>query len=160
MYGSKAPRAAYQPRTGVANGLLSSQADDETALARLLRDLDNPKAWLVLYFMFNLGLTLFNKLVLQGFPFAWTLTAIQMLSGTIGTQIAVHRGAFTQAHLTTRENGIMVMFSGLYTINIAVSNLSLGLVSVPVREDFLLSRYEHGTDPARSYGSSTKLSEP
>ncbi|KWU46087.1 TPT-domain-containing protein [Rhodotorula sp. JG-1b] len=84
--------------------------------------------------MFNLGLTLFNKLVLQGFPFAWTLTAIQMLSGTIGTQIALHRGAFTQAHLTTRENGIMVMFSGLYTINIAVSNLSLGLVSVPFHQ--------------------------
>lgn len=134
MYGSKAPRAAYQPRAGVANGLLASQADEETFLTRLLRDLDNPKAWLVLYFMFNLGLTLFNKLVLQGFPFAWTLTAIQMLSGTIGTQIALHRGAFTQAHLTTRENGIMVMFSGLYTINIAVSNLSLGLVSVPFHQ--------------------------
>lgn len=99
----------------------------------LAERLDNPTAWLCLYFAFNLGLTLFNKLVLQGFPFPWTLTAIQMLSGTIGTQIALQRGYFTQARLTTKENGIMLMFSGLYTINIAVSNLSLHLVSVPVR---------------------------
>ncbi|GAA5861571.1 hypothetical protein JCM3774_002630 [Rhodotorula dairenensis] len=136
LYGSKAPRGVYQPRAPGTNGLLAPHRadDDESFLTRLARDLDNPKAWLVLYFMFNLGLTLFNKLVLQGFPFAWTLTAIQMLSGTIGTQIALHRGAFTQAHLTTKENGIMIMFSGLYTINIAVSNLSLGLVSVPFHQ--------------------------
>ncbi|GAA5980609.1 hypothetical protein JCM11641_006698 [Rhodosporidiobolus odoratus] len=95
---------------------------------------DTPTAWLLLYFAFNLGLTLFNKLVLQGFPFPWTLTAIQMLSGTIGTQIALQRGFFTQARLTTKENGIMLMFSGLYTINIAVSNLSLHLVSVPFHQ--------------------------
>jgi len=86
-----------------------------------------------------LGLTLFNKLVLQGFPFPWTLTAIQMLSGTIGTQFALSRGYFTQARLTTKENGVMIAFSGLYTINIAVSNLSLHLVSIPVR--FSLSPY-------------------
>ena len=33
----------------------------------------------------------------------------------------------------------MIAFSGLYTINIAVSNLSLHLVSIPVR--FSLSPY-------------------
>jgi len=105
----------------------------------LAQRLDTPQAWLLLYFAFNLGLTLYNKLVLQGFPFPWTLTAIQMLSGTIGTQIALQRGLFTQARLTNKENGIMLMFSGLYTINIAVSNLSLHLVSVPVRRRPLLS---------------------
>jgi hypothetical protein len=55
-----------------------------------------------------------------------------MLSGTIGTQIALSRGFFVQARLTTKENIVMLAFSGLYTINIAVSNLSLHLVSVPV----------------------------
>ncbi|GAA5843585.1 hypothetical protein JCM11251_007123 [Rhodosporidiobolus azoricus] len=100
----------------------------------LAERLDTPTAWLVLYFGFNLGLTLFNKLVLQGFPFPWTLTAIQMLSGTIGTQIALQQGYFTQARLTTKENVVMLMFSGLYTINIAVSNLSLHLVSVPFHQ--------------------------
>ncbi|GAA5876629.1 hypothetical protein JCM8547_002425 [Rhodosporidiobolus lusitaniae] len=114
------------------NILLSPRFD--TRAPTLAERLDNPTAWLILYFAFNLGLTLFNKLVLQGFPFPWTLTAIQMLSGTIGTQIALHQGYFTQARLTTKENGIMVMFSGLYTINIAVSNLSLHLVSVPFHQ--------------------------
>ncbi|SCZ99285.1 BZ3500_MvSof-1268-A1-R1_Chr3-1g05925 [Microbotryum saponariae] len=80
------------------------------------------------------GLTLFNKLVLQGFPFPWTLTAIQMLSGTIGTQIALFQGYFTQARLTTREGLVMIAFSVLYTVNIAVSNISLGLVTVPFHQ--------------------------
>lgn len=71
--------------------------------------------------------------MLQGFPFPWTLTAIQMLSGTIGTQIALNRGFFVQARLTTKEGLIMIAFSVLYTVNIAVSNLSLHLVTVPVR---------------------------
>ncbi|KPV73349.1 uncharacterized protein RHOBADRAFT_38525 [Rhodotorula graminis WP1] len=100
----------------------------------LAQRLDSPHAWLALYFAFNLGLTLFNKLVLQGFPFPWTLTAIQMLAGTIGTQVLLSRGVFTQARLTSRENVIMFAFSGLYTINIAVSNLSLHLVSVPFHQ--------------------------
>ncbi|KAM0750483.1 TPT-domain-containing protein [Meredithblackwellia eburnea MCA 4105] len=103
-------------------------------MTRVGRQLDTPTAWLILYFSFNLGLTLFNKLVLQGFPFPWTLTGIQMLSGTLGTQVALNRGFFTQARLTTREGLIMVAFSTLYTINIAVSNLSLHQVSVPFHQ--------------------------
>ncbi|GAA6010769.1 hypothetical protein JCM11491_002937 [Sporobolomyces phaffii] len=115
--------------------LLSSRQPGGSPIpSALAQRLDTPAAWLLLYFAFNLGLTLFNKLVLQGFPFPWTLTAIQMLSGTIGTQIALSRGMFTQARLTTKENGVMLAFSGLYTINIAVSNLSLHLVSVPFHQ--------------------------
>ncbi|GAA5945294.1 hypothetical protein JCM3775_007583 [Rhodotorula graminis] len=117
---------------GASHSLLSSR--QLTGPPSLAQRFDTPQAWLVLYFAFNLGLTLYNKLVLQGFPFPWTLTAIQMLSGTIGTQIALQRGLFTQARLTNKENGIMLMFSGLYTINIAVSNLSLHLVSVPFHQ--------------------------
>ncbi|GAA5847328.1 hypothetical protein JCM9279_000238 [Rhodotorula babjevae] len=95
---------------------------------------DSPHAWLALYFAFNLGLTLFNKLVLQGFPFPWTLTAIQMLAGTAGTQALAQRGSFPRSRLTSRENVVMVAFSALYTVNIAVSNLSLHLVSVPFHQ--------------------------
>ena len=126
---SPAPRHGSSFSLGT-HALLSSRAPPSS---RLARSLDTPTSWLVLYFSFNLGLTLFNKLVLQGFPFPWTLTGIQMLSGTIGTQVALNRGFFTQARLTTREGIIMVAFSSLYTINIAVSNLSLHLVTVPVR---------------------------
>ncbi|TNY19377.1 triose-phosphate transporter family-domain-containing protein [Rhodotorula diobovata] len=116
------------------HNLLSTRQLSSGGPPSLSQRFDTPAAWLVLYFAFNLGLTLFNKLVLQGFPFPWTLTAIQMLSGTVGTQIALQRGLFVQARLTNKENGIMLMFSGLYTINIAVSNLSLHLVSVPFHQ--------------------------
>ncbi|KAK4046984.1 hypothetical protein OIV83_005670 [Microbotryomycetes sp. JL201] len=115
---------------GLPRGL--AQADGRTA--SVMDKFDTPTAWLIMYFAFNLGLTLYNKLVLQGFPFAWTLTAIQMLGGTLGTQVALARGFFTQARLTTREGMIMIAFSVLYTVNIAVSNLSLGLVSVPFHQ--------------------------
>ncbi|GAA5857916.1 hypothetical protein JCM8547_006620 [Rhodosporidiobolus lusitaniae] len=96
--------------------------------------LDSPAAWLIYYFLFNLGLTLFNKLVLNGFPFPLTLTAIHMFSGTLGTQAALHLGYFTRARLTMKENGVMVLFSLLYTISIAVSNISLELVTVPFHQ--------------------------
>lgn len=130
--------ARHSPAYSVGtHALLSSRQNGGSPISNALaQKLDTPAAWLMLYFAFNLGLTLFNKLVLQGFPFPWTLTAIQMLSGTIGTQIALSRGFFTQARLTTKENGVMLAFSGLYTINIAVSNLSLHLVSVPVSVSF------------------------
>ena len=42
------------------------------------------------------------------------------------------RGAFEQKQLSQRENLVLVAFSFLYTINIAVSKVSLGLVTVPV----------------------------
>lgn len=96
--------------------------------------LQTPTAMLIWYFFFNLSLTIFNKVVLQGFPFPWTLTAIQMLSGTIGTQVLLSYGFFTQARLNTSEQLVMLAFSCLYTINIAVSNLSLQLVTVPFHQ--------------------------
>lgn len=101
--------------------------------------------WLGMYFFFNLGLTLFNKVVLVSFPFPYvsltkpfgsltlqTLTGLHALSGCAGCYIALERGAFTPARLTQHENLILAAFSVLYTINIAVSNISLQLVTVPV----------------------------
>lgn len=93
---------------------------------------DTPQAWIVYYFVANLSLTLYNKLLMNRFPFAWSLTAIHALSGCIGAQICLSRGFFVQQRLTTRENLILISFSSLYTVNIAVSNLSLNLVTVPV----------------------------
>jgi drug/metabolite transporter (DMT)-like permease len=87
-----------------------------------------------MYFFFNLGLTLFNKVVLVSFPFAYTLTGLHALSGCAGCYIALERGAFTPARLTQKENLILAAFSVLYTINIAVSNISLQLVTVPFHQ--------------------------
>ncbi|KAK8866170.1 hypothetical protein IAR55_001321 [Kwoniella newhampshirensis] len=95
---------------------------------------DSVGYWLGMYFFFNLGLTLFNKVVLVSFPFPYTLTGLHALSGCAGTYLALERGSFTPARLTQKENLILAAFSVLYTINIAVSNISLQLVTVPFHQ--------------------------
>ncbi|WWD17623.1 hypothetical protein CI109_102064 [Kwoniella shandongensis] len=95
---------------------------------------DSVGYWLGMYFFFNLGLTLFNKVVLVSFPFPYTLTGLHALSGCAGTYLALERGAFTPARLTQKENLTLAAFSVLYTINIAVSNISLQLVTVPFHQ--------------------------
>ncbi|KAH9942041.1 hypothetical protein B0H21DRAFT_751349 [Amylocystis lapponica] len=87
---------------------------------------DSQVAWLVLYFAFNLGLTLYNKLVLVHFPFPYTLTALHALCGSIG-------GCFAAAW-RTGDHFALAAFSILYAVNIAVSNVSLQLVTVPFHQ--------------------------
>lgn len=87
--------------------------------------IDNRYMWLGLYFAFNLGLTLYNKAILLDFRYPWTLTAIHTLCGSIGCYILYFLGYFTPVKLKEQENMVMLMFSVLYTINIAISNVSL-----------------------------------
>ncbi|KAI7888194.1 triose-phosphate transporter family-domain-containing protein [Mucor mucedo] len=96
--------------------------------------MDSGYMWLGLYFILNLSLTLYNKIVLNNFKFPYSLTAIHTLCGSVGCYILYAMGVFTPAKLGDRENLIMVMFSVLYTINIAISNVSLHLVSVPFHQ--------------------------
>ncbi|KAH7882936.1 triose-phosphate transporter family-domain-containing protein [Phlebopus sp. FC_14] len=90
--------------------------------------------WLALYFSFNLGLTLYNKGVLIHFPFAYTLTALHALCGSIGGVLLLNSGAYVPAKLSDADNLALIAFSVLYTINIAVSNLSLQLVTIPFHQ--------------------------
>ncbi|KZT59994.1 TPT-domain-containing protein, partial [Calocera cornea HHB12733] len=90
--------------------------------------------WLALYFAFNLGLTLYNKGVLVKFPFPYTLTAVHALCGSIGCWIALELGYFKPQPLTRAEAITLGAFSVLYTVNIAVSNISLQLVTVPFHQ--------------------------
>lgn len=88
-----------------------------------------------------------------------TLTGLHTLAGCIGSYIALERGHFvrwmlqlllqtirpsadscpavcssqTPARLSVSDNVKLALFSVLYTVNIAVSNVSLQLVTVPVR---------------------------
>jgi len=88
--------------------------------------LSSSSQWLLAYFFFNLGLTIYNKVVLlNNFPFPYTLTAIHALSGTIGSYVCLLQGFFSAANLTTRETIHIILFSLLYTVNIVVSNVSL-----------------------------------
>lgn len=88
--------------------------------------------WLALYFCFNLGLTLYNKAVLIHFPYAYAVTALHALCGSIGGFALLRLGMYVPAKLTDTDNMALLAFSSLYTINIAVSNLSLELVTIPV----------------------------
>lgn len=88
-----------------------------------------------LYFSFNLALTLYNKIALNVFPYPWSLTAIHSLCAAIGCYLAEKRGYFkSNVKLGSKENILLFLFSTLYTINIAVSNVSLNLVSVPLHQ--------------------------
>lgn len=100
------------------------------------KSLDTPMIWLALYFFFNLSLTLYNKIILAlfDFPFPWTLTAIHTFCGAIGSYIFWKQDLFTPAKLGDHENLVMLAFSVLYTINIAISNVSLNLVTVPFHQ--------------------------
>ncbi|KAK9475085.1 triose-phosphate transporter family-domain-containing protein [Dipodascopsis tothii] len=90
--------------------------------------------WLAVYFFFNLALTIYNKAVLGHFPFPYVLTGIHALCGTIGCLIFYLKGHFTLTTLSERENITLFFFSLLYTINIAISNVSLNLVTVPFHQ--------------------------
>ncbi|KAK9898335.1 TPT-domain-containing protein [Cystobasidium minutum MCA 4210] len=96
---------------------------------------DSGTYWLTLYFFFNLSLTLYNKFALVSFPFPFSLTCIHSLTAFLGSYFCYQRGYFTRVQsLGMRETLILVAFSSLYTVNIAVSNLSLNLVTVPLHQ--------------------------
>lgn len=95
---------------------------------------DSRSFWLILYFFFNLGLTLYNKGVLVRFPFPYTLTAIHALFGSLGAAILAHFRVFTPPKLRGNETTVLLVFSVLYSINIVVSNVSLQLVTVPFHQ--------------------------
>ncbi|ORX61844.1 TPT-domain-containing protein [Hesseltinella vesiculosa] len=111
-------------------------SDSNLSTRSLKTPLDSSMVWLGLYFFFNLSLTLYNKIILElfEFPFPWTLTGVHTMCGAIGSYVFWKTGIFTPAQLGERENIIMLLFSVLYTINIAISNVSLNLVSVPVHQ--------------------------
>ncbi|KXS13603.1 TPT-domain-containing protein [Gonapodya prolifera JEL478] len=93
-------------------------------------------AWLAYYFAVNLAITIYNKSVMHflHFSYPWILTGIHSLGSLAGCVILARTGAFTPKRLSTRDNLVMFAFSLLYTVNIAVSNLSLHAVTVPIHQ--------------------------
>lgn len=88
--------------------------------------------WLILYFILNLALTLYNKVLLVTFPYPYTLTAIHALFGLAGGTSLRLRNVYRPKFLSGSDYIVLFVFSILYSVNIAVSNASLGLVTVPV----------------------------
>ncbi|KAG6855816.1 hypothetical protein H0H87_010576 [Tephrocybe sp. NHM501043] len=100
----------------------------------LSRLLVHPTAYLALYFTLNLSLTLYNKLLLISFPFPYTLSALHALCGSIGSLVLARIGSTPVPKLNSQETLVLLAFSALYTVNIIVSNVSLGLVTVPFHQ--------------------------
>ncbi|KAJ5693454.1 hypothetical protein N7462_002877 [Penicillium macrosclerotiorum] len=86
--------------------------------------------WLTAYFGLSMALTIYNKLILGSFKAPWLLTCLHTSFSAIGTFILLKLGYFKLSKLQTREHLILVAFSVLFTSNIAMSNLSLSLVSL------------------------------
>ncbi|CAD6574883.1 MAG: UAA transporter [Cyphobasidiales sp. Tagirdzhanova-0007] len=136
--GTGLPKLSLYPLSSAANSADSSLGGGHSSAPRssYASSFRNSTAyWLLLYFFFNLSLTLYNKFALGSFPFPWTLTCLHSLSASIGSWAAYKRGYFQRsAALQSREQLVLIAFSTLYTVNIAVSNLSLNLVSVPLHQ--------------------------
>ena len=110
-------------------------ATDAAAEAEALRA---SALWLALYFVANVGLTLYNKAVLQtaGFHFPWALTAVHTLVSGVGALgIALARTGLARTQRPARSAPVVLLaFSVLYTVNIAVSNVSLDMVTLPFHQ--------------------------
>lgn len=70
-----------------------------------------------------------------GFKFPWLLTAIHSAVTFAGAISLIPLGVFKPTrNLTTADQLVLAGFSVLYTVNIAVSNISLGMVSLPFHQ--------------------------
>lgn len=90
--------------------------------------------FLGLYFFLNLTLTLSNKAVMQTARFPWLLTVMHSSSTAFACFCMVATGHIKLSKLSSRDHLVLVAFSLLFTVNIAVSNVSLALVSVPFHQ--------------------------
>ncbi|KAK3934492.1 TPT-domain-containing protein [Diplogelasinospora grovesii] len=86
------------------------------------------------YFLCNISLTIYNKLVLGKFAYPWLLTAVHTGSASIGCYVLLMQGHFSLTKLSFQQNAVLVMFSILFTVNIATSNVSLAMVSIPFHQ--------------------------
>ncbi|KAI8833920.1 hypothetical protein BC829DRAFT_407495 [Chytridium lagenaria] len=128
-------------------------------IAWVVEAIDNPHFIVVVYFLLNLSMTMYNKVIMKlfHFNFPWLLTAIHTFLSCIGSiiflslvptskqtydPISTSTPSSTTVSLPTstvkgpkRHDVITIlMFSVLYTVNIAVSNVSLNMVSLPFHQ--------------------------
>jgi hypothetical protein len=100
-------------------------------------------AYLALYFLLNLSLTIYNKAVLgavsrsivqlqsptdnhhQQFAYPWLLTALHATCSSVGCFAMYSNGVFNLTRLNAKEQMVLFAFSFLFTLNIAMSNVSL-----------------------------------
>ncbi|KAJ1946997.1 hypothetical protein GGF37_000774 [Kickxella alabastrina] len=92
---------------------------------------------IIIYLLVSLTLTLHSKVILQwyNFGYPWLITALHSLSCIIGMHILRITNRYTPKPLKSPQHRYIILaFSLLYTINIAISNVSLHHVSVPLHQ--------------------------
>ncbi|KAJ3551108.1 hypothetical protein NM688_g4933 [Phlebia brevispora] len=104
----------------VGTHYLKSVSNPPVSPSRLLLFWNSRSAWLLLYFVFNLLLTLSNKSVLTDFPFPYTLTALHALFSTMGGTWLRWRGVYQSKRLSSHDELVLIGFSILYAVNIAM----------------------------------------
>ncbi|KAI9834786.1 MAG: hypothetical protein M1819_002872 [Sarea resinae] len=88
---------------------------------------------LATYLILNLSLTLSNKSVLKAFPYPYLLTGLHAAASALGCALLGHWRR-RRACLSKRNFWRLRAFSVLYTVNIAISNVSLNLTALPAHQ--------------------------
>lgn len=99
--------------------------------------LQHPAFWIALYFGANLALTVHSKWVLSRlhFAFPWLLSAMHIAISSLGSYLMlVYYYKIKPPPLSWAAEGKLLMFSTLYAVNIAISNISLARVSLSLHQ--------------------------
>lgn len=115
-------------------GDVESQSPQTAAAAEHYVSTRSKLLFLAAYFFLNLFLTLSNKSVLGTARFPWLLTALHCSATSIGCFAMLGAGVLKLTPLAMRESLTLFAFSFLFTVNIAISNVSLAMVSVPFHQ--------------------------
>lgn len=112
-------------KDSLKDGILAAGADGTTPSVEDTISTRAKLTQLGFYFLCNVALTIYNKLILGKFPHPWLLTALHTGSASIGCYILRMRGSITRTQLDWNEGMTLLAFSVLFTVNIAISNVSL-----------------------------------
>ena len=80
---------------------------------------------LAVYVLLSLLLTISNKAFLIRFPYPWLLTAMHAGSTTVGARMLLAHGAYQLTEMSRGDSFVLFALSLLYTVNVAISNVSL-----------------------------------
>lgn len=86
------------------------------------------------YLALTIAITLSTKSVLSRLQAPWILTALHSAFSAVGCNLLMQSRGRKYSKLSLRDNIVMAAFSSLFTVNIAVCNMSLGMVSVPFHQ--------------------------
>lgn len=127
--------------SGLTSTLLQESPELEAQVSSRVQDAPENQVprgtkitFIALYLFLNLSLTLSNKSVLSQLSLPWLLTVSHTTATSIGTFALMGTGHLHLTPLSLRSHLSLLAFSILFTLNIAISNVSLAMVSVPFHQ--------------------------